>query len=363
MRAIFSPRYAVLFALVGLGLMAFQSKPSAPQGSATVQANRLNNLGVGYMNQQAFKKALGYFQQARTADPELVAGEVNEGIALLNLQQIEQARQILLEAVKTDPGNARAWYNLGLLYRGDNQPKAALDAFQHAAELEPKDADSHYFLGTVYMQLKEFPQAISQFQKTLNLDAYHASAEFGLARAYQQSGNMAEARVRLAKFQQITKSKLGAAMSVAYGDQGPLSLAESSSATVEAVPPAIPVRFVEAAEQAGLRVAQPAAAKSNPAGPGACLLDYDGDGKIDIFVASGGKQGGMALYHNLGDGKFADVTEAAGLDPGTAAISCAAGDYDNDGFTDLAIGFDGHVALFHNEKGARFADVTQAAGI
>ncbi len=362
MRAIFSRRYAVLFALVGLGLMAFQSKPSAPQGSATVQANRLNNLGVGYMNQQAFKKALGYFQQARTADPELVAAKVNEGIALLNLQQIEQARQILLEAVKTDPGNARAWYNLGLLYRGDNQPKAALDAFQHASELEPKDADSHYFLGTVYMQLKEFPQAISEFQKTLHLDSYHASAQFGLARAYQQSGNMAEARVRLAKFQQITKSKLGAAMSVAYGDQGPLSLAESSSATVEAVPPQIPVQFVDATAQAGLAVAPPAA-KPKFAGPGACLLDYDGDGKIDIFVASGGKQGGMALYHNLGDGKFADVTEAAGLDPKTAAISCAAGDYDNDGFTDLAIGFDGHVALFHNEKGARFADVTQAAGI
>ncbi len=365
MCSLFLPRSAVFFALVGLGigLFAIQSRPSA---SAAAQANRLNNLGVGYMNQQAFKKALGYFQQARAADPSLSAAKVNEGIALLNLQQVEPARLTLLEVVKANPRDARAWYNLGLLYRGDNQPKQALDAFQHAAELEPKDADSHYFLGTVYMQMQQFPHAIAEFQKTLQLDAYHASAEFGLARAYQQSGNMAEARVRLAKFQQITKSKLGAAMSVAYGDQGPLSLAESSTATVEEVPAAIPVRFVDVTAESGLAPAlaqPPVNARDAGPDPGACLLDYDNDGKVDIFVASGGKQGGMALYHNLGGGKFADVTEVDGLDPKAAAISCAAGDYDNDGFTDLAVGFNGHVALYHNEKGAKFTDLTQASGI
>jgi Tfp pilus assembly protein PilF len=360
MRSLFLPRNAVFFALVGLGvgLFAIQNMPSA---STSAQAYRLNNLGVGYMNQQAFKKALGYFQQARAADPSMVAAKVNEGIALLNLQQTEPARQTLLEVVKADPRDARAWYNLGLLYRGDNQPKEALDAFQHAAELEPKDADSHYFLGTVHMQMQQFPQAIEEFQKTLQLDAYHASAEFGLARAYQQSGNMAEARVRLAKFQQITKSKRGAAMSVAYGDQGPLSLAESSSATVEEVPAQIAVRFVDVTSQAGL--ANFTGAQTRAGGPGACLLDFDNDGKVDIFLAGGGKDGGMALYHNLGEGKFADVTQEVGLDPKTPAISCAAGDYDNDGFTDLAVGFNGRVALYHNEKGAKFTDVTQGAGI
>ncbi|HKC71870.1 MAG TPA: CRTAC1 family protein, partial [Terriglobales bacterium] len=155
-------------------------------------------------------------------------------------------------------------------------------------------------------------------------------------------------------------------MSVAYGDQGPLSLAESSSATVEAVPAQIPVRFVDVTKEAGLPISAASAEPktfSDRVGPGACLLDYDNDGKIDIFVASGGKQGGMALYRNLGEGKFADVTQAVGLDPKAAAVSCAAGDYDNDGFTDLAVGLNGRVALYHNEKGAKFTDVTQTAGI
>ncbi|HLK32506.1 MAG TPA: FG-GAP-like repeat-containing protein, partial [Terriglobales bacterium] len=366
MRTTFLPRYVVFLALAGLGLFTFQSKTQ--HSSGVVQANRLNNLGVGYLNQQNFKKGLEYFRQARAADPALLTAKVNEGIALYNLQQLAQARAILLEVVKADPKEAHAWYNLGLLYRGDNQPKEALNAFQHAAAIVPKDADSHYFQGTVYMQLQQYAPAIEEFQRTLQLDAFHASAEFGLARAYQQSGNIKEARARLAKFQQITKSKLGAAMSVAYGNQGPLSLAESSSATVEAVPAQIRVRFLDMTKEAGLAVlpqtpsAKPAGLAGS-AGPGACLLDYDNDGNIDMFVAGGGREGGMSLYHNLGEGKFADVTQAVGLDPKMPAISCAAGDYDNDGLTDLAVGFNGHVALYHNQKGAKFTDVTQAAGI
>ena len=97
-------------------------------------------------------------------------------------------------------------------------------------------------------------------------------------------------------------------------------------------------------------------------GPGACFLDYDGDGRPDIFLASGGSEGGIALYHNLGGGKFEDVTSKAGLDPTVRAIGCTAGDYDNDGFVDLVLGFDGHILLEHNEKNGTFKDATATGG-
>ncbi len=71
----------------------------------------------------------------------------------------------------------------------------------------------------------------------------------------------------------------------------------------------------------------------------------------------------MALYHNLGNGKFEDVTKKAGLDPSIHAIGCTAGDYDNDGATDLAVSLNGRVLLLHNEKNGTFKDVTDAAGI
>ena len=71
----------------------------------------------------------------------------------------------------------------------------------------------------------------------------------------------------------------------------------------------------------------------------------------------------LRSYHNRGKGKFEDVTSKAGLDPTLHALSCTAGDYDNDGFTDLAIGFDGHIRLEHNEKNGTFTNTADAAGI
>ena len=62
-------------------------------------------------------------------------------------------------------------------------------------------------------------------------------------------------------------------------------------------------------------------------GASACFIDYDNDSKIDLFLADNGPQGGMALYHNLGNGKFEDVSKQAGLDPTAHALSCTAGDY------------------------------------
>ena len=275
---------SLALALIGIALFAAQTKPAGtktdPAAKPPATADRLNNLGVGYMNQQQFEKALKYFQQAHAADPQLLCAQLNHGIALFNLQRLEPARTALEAVVRRDPKNARAWYNLGLLYRAENQSQAALDAFQHVTQLEPSDADTFYFLGSINAQLKQFPQAISSFQQALKLNPYHASAEFGLARAYQQSGQMDQARQHLARFQQITKTKLGAPMSVAYGEQGPLSLAASASATPEEVLPAIPVRFVAVTEQAGLETAalKSATAKveakpktfADFAGPGAC---------------------------------------------------------------------------------------------
>ena len=84
---------------------------------------------------------------------------------------------------------------------------------------------------------------------------------------------------------------------------------------------------------------------------------------LTFFCPTTVPQGGMALYHNLGNGKFEDVTKKAGLDSSLHAIGCTAGDYDNDGATDLAVSLNGRVLLLHNEKNGTFKDVTDAAGI
>src|ERR1700682_5429740 len=344
-----------------VALLAATAPSANPQEGA-----RLHNIGVAYMNQQLFEKALKAFEEATAKDPALEVATVNRGVALLNLQRIDEAKALLEKVTKNNPKDAHAWYNLGLYYKNSADAGAAVDAFRRVTEIDPNDADTWYFLGSAYAQLKQSPEAIAAFASALKIDPLHASAQFGLARAYQQSGQADPAHEAMKKFQYITQTKLGAPISLAYGEQGKYSRAEESSMVVEKVGAAIAVRFVDVTKEVGI-ASRPRPAiniiKDVSPGPGACFLDYDSDGKIDIVVADNGPQGGMALYHNLGNGKFEDVTKQAGLDPNVSATGCTTGDYDNDGYVDFALTANGRVFLLHNEKNGKFKDVSEAAGI
>src|SRR5947209_13467641 len=103
-------------------------------------------------------------------------------------------------------------------------------------------------------------------------------------------------------------------MSLTYGEQGQYSRAQELASAPHQVPPAIKVRLVDITQQAGLATKTPINQPSDLSA-GACALDFDEDGKIDVFIAGQGKEAGLALYHNLGKGKFEDVTRKAGLDP------------------------------------------------
>src|SRR3954453_300819 len=253
---------------------------AAAPGKNPADAARLNNLGCAYMNQQLFEKGLKYFEDAAAADPNLHVAKINQGIVLLSLARVDPANKILEEAAKEDPKDPHVWYALGMLEKNSSEPQAAVEDFKRVIEIDDSDADTWYFLGTVYSQLKQFPQAIDAFEHALKLNPLHASAQFGLSRAYQQSGHTAHAREHLARFQYITQNKLGAAMSLAYGEQGKYSLAEESQASAVKIPPEIAVKFVDVTKETGLVPPGPYyslvdANQERPweLGPGACFLD------------------------------------------------------------------------------------------
>src|SRR6202050_117168 len=279
-----------------LALMAASGAPDNPQ-----EAGRLNNIGVAYMNQQLFEKALKAFEEAAANDRTLEVTIVNRGVALLNLQRVDEAKALLEKAVKDNPKDAHAWYNLGLYYKNSADASAAVDAFHRVTEIDPSDADTWYFLGSTHAQLKQFPEAINAFERALKLDPHHASAQFGMARAYQQSGQPDPAHEAMKKFQYITQNKLGAPISLSYGEQGKYSRAEESPQAVGKVSAQIPVRFVDVTKEAGI-VSMLSTWRSNNAvaflGPGACFLDYDNDGRIDLLLADNGPESGLALFHN-----------------------------------------------------------------
>ena len=92
-------------------------------------------------------------------------------------------------------------------------------------------------------------------------------------------------------------------------------------------------------------------------GSGVAFIDFDNDGLPDIFVVSG-PGSPSRMYHNEGKGKFRDVTEALGLTRDGWGQGVCAGDFDNDGYTDLFVTYWGQNSLYRNVNGKSFEDVT-----
>ena len=181
---------------------------SAASGAAkALEALKLNNLGIAYMDQQRPQDALKCFQEASAAEPKNYIPRLNQGIALLNTQRSDDARAILTEAAKSQPNDAHIWYNLGLLEKSVGNPEAAVANFEKVAAIDPGDADTHYFMGLLNSQLHQYPKAIEEFQKAVAINAFHLSAEFGMAQAYQRSGDTANAKIHLERFQHLNSQQ------------------------------------------------------------------------------------------------------------------------------------------------------------
>jgi len=336
--------------VIAVCLLTVASWADTPQVRA--EAAKLNNLGVAMMNQQLMEKATAKFDEAYKLDPSLAVAALNKGIALLNQQRLPEAEAAIQQAAAKDPGNPRVWYNLGLVHRGSGNTAEAINDFQKVLKIDPNDPDAYYFLGTFYSQQQEYTKAIEAFQQALKINPLHASAEFGMGRALQRSGQTEEARVHLKRFEYLTHNKISSAITLTYGEQGRYSVAQDVITNEPAVGPMIPVTFAAQALGAG---------KNGSAG--VCMIDVDGDGRLDLVATSEGESA-VRVYRALGEGKFKEEPASQyGLALKGKGVSCAAGDYDNDGKTDLAVALSDRVVLFHNEGGGKFTDVTGKVGI
>jgi len=144
-----------------------------------------------------------------------------------------------------------------------------------------------------------------------------------------------------------------------------------------AQPAPAPIAFDEIASQAGVDFVFNNSATPNKNQPesvvgGVALLDYDGDGYLDIYFVNGaaipslkkeGPQFRNRLFHNNHDGTFSDVTGKAGVGGDGYDVGVAVGDYDNDGRPDIyTVGVTKN-HLYHNNGDGTFTDVTDKAGV
>ena len=103
-------------------------------------------------------------------------------------------------------------------------------------------------------------------------------------------------------------------------------------------------------------------------GTGVALVDFDNDGLLDAFLVNGSTFERSVsptnhLYRNEGSGRFRDVTKESGVGRSGWGNGVCAGDFDNDGFTDLYVTYWGRNSLFHNSGKGSFTDIAERAGV
>lgn len=140
-------------------------------------------------------------------------------------------------------------------------------------------------------------------------------------------------------------------------------------------PPA--ARFTDITADSGIRFVQSNGPSDSPTtlGGAVAVLDFDNDGRPDLFFVNGApwpweeelakhiSRSSLVLYRNEGHGRFTDVTASAGLTVELQGMAAAAGDFDNDGLTDLYVTCVGTNHLFRNRGHGQFEDVTDLAGV
>ena len=136
-------------------------------------------------------------------------------------------------------------------------------------------------------------------------------------------------------------------------------------------------RFVDVAAQAGVTRVLDAGRPGkdhllDSAGAGVAFLDYDRDGVLDIYTVNGWRldgstvveRGSNALYRGRPDGRFEDVTVAAGVGgEGQWGAGAFVADYDGDGWPDILVTNFGPNVLYHNKGDGTFENVARKVGI
>ena len=139
-----------------------------------------------------------------------------------------------------------------------------------------------------------------------------------------------------------------------------------------------PVIFMDTAKAAGLTTWHHTA--GTPAkrlileakGPGVCLLDYNNDGWLDIFLVNGSTYDALdgkaaapqaALFRNNHDGTFTNVAQFAGVTNDRWGFGCTAADYNNDGWPDIYVTNYGKNRLYRNNHDGTFSDVAEQEGV
>lgn len=361
-------RRAILAVLVLLGLaggayLGWRFWPrTPPTKSDTTAAMHANLRGVGHMERFDYAPAVQAFEEALGHAPDWTPAKVNLAIALLNTNRPEtrqRARVLLGETLMAEPDHPYAHYCLGIIDLYENQLPAAYAHFEKVSQLDPRDAHTWFHMGMTHPKGKESAEAKKCFVRALKLNPYLNAARYNVAQ-HPVDRDEKLTLSRLSEFNALTEAQWESPCALAYAEMGRyaevIGRAPAAVAAETGPPPMFDawkdfqVRLGAGTTWArATDLSELTRAVKDRFGATVVLLDFNRDGRPDLFLASAVVRGGAVrdlLLRNDGDGGFTDVTVAVGL--GTQSLGAAAADYDNDGKTDLLLTGVGAPRLYRN---------------
>ena len=348
-------------------------------------AYRANNLGVALLEQFKYKDGADAFKRALQIDPKLALAKINLAIALYNEPDLPASQREAQAAIALAPNAPQPHYILGLIAKSQARMDEAIGPFLQVLKIDPNDVGANVNLGQIYSQQRKYPEAIAAFRTALAAEPYNSTALYNLGTTLIRAGQREEGQKVIQRFQEFRTRGSGSSLGNNYLEQGRYADAVASTGAepelVDRTPPSVSFSDSTAAVfgnakpetkdvTASMLGARFRSNEQNDLkrksivtslGGSATWFDLDGDGDLDLLWVSATEQ---HLYRNDG-GKLTDVTAASGAlaKVNGLNVGAVAGDYDNDGRTDLFLVRDGGFALYHNDGAGKFSDATATAGL
>ena len=311
-----------------------------------------------------------YAEAARVLDagvrnhPDDFAAQMLLGLCRQQLGEFDKAQASFLAAAEVQPKNAKTRYALARLWFLMGRFDEANVALQQASTLGESPANIHHLKGRIEEERGRLESALEEYRKAIASDRAMARALSGEASVLYKLGRYEEAR-------SSAESALKQESSNEEAQRVLKQVKQADRPAPQETPQ--PIRLVSKTGIDFRLEHFPTAEKhliSTMTG-GLAVFDFDGDGFQDLFFANGaeipslkktGPRFWNRLYRNLGNWRFEDVTASQGLQGEGFSMGALAGDFDGDGRIDLFVPGVRRNLLYRNTASG-FVEIAKNAGI
>ena len=369
------------------GLTLFLALPAALAAAESLDSCR--QLGKACYENDDFPAAAAHYRHAVALAPASAPDFFNLGLVLMRAADYTNALAALERSQQLDPGLLAAPYVQGIVFKRQGEFSNAIRSLQRVVAADPRCVGAQFNLAMCFKSAQQFTNAIAALRAALQGEPNNPSCHYQLLTLYRRVGDLENAARHAEIFERVKDTVDESEKTVEALERSPYSYIIEVVPGSPDLPPALEpsVRFVEVTPLTGFASVGPPPPLPPPPprlldrtactpelarryvvwhGGSVALGDYDGDGRVDVFIVNcfaDEKLSTNRLYHNDGGWRFTEVTAKAGITGHGLGTHAVWGDYDNDRQPDLYVVNYGPNRLYRNRGDGTFEDVSAQAHV